>query len=145
MAAFAECRNAAVGTIVHFAWYILSPGRERLLFAEYTAKSPVRPKPAIFHPTVSQILLFSLASRDWDRGIGCLLHILQERTDERESVLLALAALYIEKSGAAGDRTLREEYRSAAAACLDEAEETLPGGSRISESVLRLRKELEER
>lgn len=310
MAAFAECRNTAVGTTVHFSWYILPPGRERVLFAEYAAKSPVRQKTALFHSTVSlkkewpegdyvvearlhgenkgmsvafsvkktlptpekraveetrtpapghdggasrsakdaalekeeraererllvekeaafrknpsnftvvleladayaamddaasvslalalytglaesspsdmmlarladayarlfrydrafttalrrtwnplvssegavsQILLFSLASGDWDRGIDCLLHILQERADERESVLLAMAALYIEKSGTAGDRILREEYRSAAAACLDEAEGSLPGGSGMSESVLRLRKELEER
>lgn len=313
LVAFAECRNTAVGTTVHFSWYIVPPGRERVLFAEYAAKSPVRQKTALFHSTVSlkkewpegdyvvearlhgekmgmsvafsvkktvpppgergggetktaaaghkegdagafrsakdaalekeeraergrrlaekeaafrknpsdvtavleladayaamgdaasaslalglykglaelspsdmmlarladayarlfrydrafttalrrtwnplvspegaisQILLFSLASGDWDRGIDCLLHIMEERAEERESALLALAALYIEKSGAAGDRTLREEYRLAAAECLDEAEGSLPGGSGMSESVLRLRKELEER
>ncbi len=313
MAAFAECRNTAVGTTVHFSWYIVPPGRGRILFAEYAAKSPVRRKTTLFHSTVSlgkewpegdyvvearlegetsvksvafsvkktvpppenrsggeaktpaggrrrgdagafrsakdsaleqeeradrerrlaekeavfrknpsdfsavleladayaamddaasaslalalykglaesspsdmmlarladayarlfrydrafttalrrtwnplvspegavsQILLFSLASGDLDRGIDCLLHILRERADERESVLPALAALYIEKSGTARDRSLREEYRSAAAASLDEAEGSLPGGSGMSESVLLLRKELEER
>ncbi len=287
LAAFAECRNTAIGTTVHFSWYILPPGRVRVLFAEYAAKSPVRQKTALFHSTVSfsvnktvstrekrsegearkpagvsrggdtggfrsakdaalekeehtererrlaekeaafrknpsdfisvldladayaamndaasaslalalykglaesspsdlvlarlsdayarlfrydrafttalrrtwnpsvspegaisQILLLSLASGDWDRGIDCLLYILKERADESESTLLALAALYIEKSGTVSERSLREEYRSAAAACLDEAEETLPGGSGMPESILRLRKELEER
>ena len=313
LAAFAECRNTAIGTTVHFSWYILPPGRARVLFAEYAARSPVRQKTALFHSTVSlgkewpegdyvveawlhgekevksvafsvdktvstpekrsdgeakkpadvrrggdtggfrsakdaalekeehtererrlaekeaafrknpsdfisvleladayasmndaasvslalalykglaesspsdmilarladayarlfrydrafttalrrtwnpsvspegaisQILLLSLASGDWDRGIDCLLYILKERAGESESALLALAALYIEKSGTMRERSLRKEYRRAAAACLDEAEETLPGGSGMPESILRLRKELEER
>ena len=95
---------------------------------------------------VSQILLLAGASGDWERGIDCLRQILAEREDEREVTLLALAALYAEKSRVLSEKEkkLRDEYRSAAAGCLDEAEASLPRSSGMWENLLRLRKELEE-
>jgi len=95
---------------------------------------------------VSQILLLAGAGGDWERGIDCLQQILAGREDEREVTLLALAALYVEKSRVLSEKEkrLRDEYRSAAAACLDEAEASLPRSSGMWENLLRLRKELEE-
>ncbi len=94
---------------------------------------------------VSQIVFISLASGDLDRGIGYLLSILEKRDEERESVFLALAALYAEKAGTVSDRSLRREYGTAATACLDEAERAIPESSAMVEVALRLRKGLDGR
>ncbi len=94
---------------------------------------------------VSQIVFLSVASGEWDRGIEYLMSILRNRGEEREPTLLALAALYVEKAGTVTDRSLREECRITATACLDEVERDLPRSSAMMETALRLRKELDGR
>ena len=42
LSVFAECRNVSAGMKVRFVWYFAPPGKEKIRFAEYTAKNPVR-------------------------------------------------------------------------------------------------------
>ncbi|MFA7364498.1 MAG: hypothetical protein WCZ25_11550, partial [Aminobacteriaceae bacterium] len=94
---------------------------------------------------VSQILLFSVASGDLDRGIECLRSILALREDGRENVLPALAALFLEKSSMAGDTFERREYEKAAEEVLEEIRTSFPSSLPAAAESLRLAEELERR
>jgi len=94
---------------------------------------------------VSQILLFSAASGDLDRGIECLRSILALREDGRENVLPALAALFLEKSSTAGDPFERREYEKAAEEVLEEIGASFSSSSPVAAEALRLAEELERR
>ena len=94
---------------------------------------------------VSQILLFSVASGDLDRGIECLRSILALREDGREDVLPALAALFLEKSSMAGDTFERREYEKAAEEVLEEIRTSFPSSLPAAAESLRLAEELERR
>ena len=94
---------------------------------------------------VSQILLFSAASGDPDRGIECLRSILSLREDGREDVLPALAALFLEKASAAGDSFERREFEKAAGDLLEEIGAAFPPSSPAAAEALRLAEELERR
>jgi hypothetical protein len=90
---------------------------------------------------VSQILLFSVASGDLDRGIECLRSILALRED----VLPGLAALFLEKSSTAGDTFERREYEKAAEEVLEEIRTSFPSSLPAAAESLRLAEELERR
>lgn len=94
---------------------------------------------------VSQILLFSAASGDADRGMECLRSILALREDGREDVLPALAALFLEKASASGDAFERREYEKAAEELLEEIAASFPPSSPAAAEALRLAAELERR
>ena len=94
---------------------------------------------------VSQILLFSAASGDPDRGIECLRSILELREDGREDVLPALAALFLERASVAGDAFERREYEKAAEDVLEEIRASFPSSVPAVSESLRLAEELERR